>query len=103
MDYIAASGNFTFSSNYSQACVNITIVDNDVAETLEKFVVNISTSVNRIMLYPGTVVEIVDNDGRGREGGRRINRRAVLPGGRDEGRERERERETERERERERE
>ena len=83
--------------------MNITIVDNDVAEPLEIFVVNISTSVNRIMLYPGTVVKVVDNDSSGKKGGRRINRRAVLPGDRNEGKKSERERERQRERERERE
>ena len=70
MDYVAASGEFTFSSSSSQQCINITILDDTVFEAvLEIFSVNIDTSVDRVVLEPNsTVVEIVDNDGE-REGG----------------------------------
>ena len=65
MDYTAASGEFTFSSSSSQQCVNITILDDSVFESmLETFSVNIDTSVDRVVLEPNTtVVQIVDNDG----------------------------------------
>ena len=72
MDYIAANGEFTFSSSSSnQQCVNITIVDDNVLESLETFSVTIDTSVDRVVLEPNTtVVEIVDNDGEWEGGGR---------------------------------
>ena len=79
MDYTAANGEFTFSSSSNQQCVNITIVDDNVLESLETFSVTIDTSVDRVVLEPNTtVVEIVDNDGERdrereieREGGRK--------------------------------
>ena len=90
MDYIAASGDTTFSSYSGQQCVNIKIVDDNVSESLETFSFNIDTSFNRVVLEPHvTLVEIQDNDGeRGSE--------KYIKGG-----ERKKERERERERERE--
>ena len=73
-DFIAANGNLIFSSNNSQQCIDITIVDDDVYEPSENFIVSISTSVTRVMLNLVTVT-IVDNDGRGREGGGKMNGR----------------------------
>ena len=64
MDYIAASGDTTFSSKSGQQCVDIKIVDDNVSESLETFSLNIDTSVNSVVLEPNfTVVEIQDNDG----------------------------------------
>ena len=102
MDYIAASGDTTFSSNSGRQCLDIKVVDDNVSESLETFFVNIDTFVNSVVLKPGfTAVVIQDNDGDSeneweneREREREWER---------EGRERERERGREREREKHRE
>ena len=67
MDYIAASGSITFSSSSEQQCMDIRVVDDDVLESLETFVININTSVNRVVLEPKLiVVEIQDINREGK-------------------------------------
>ena len=62
LDYTAASGIVTFSSSLRQQCVDITIVDDNVFESLETFTVNINTSVERVVFKNNiTMVEIVDD------------------------------------------
>ena len=72
MDYSAASGVLTFSSSSRQQCVDITVVDDSVLEPLEKFLLKIDTTVDRVVLEPKlTTVAIEDNDSEGRDESRK--------------------------------
>ena len=62
-DFLGDDVLLTFTPGNMQSCFNITIVDDDLYENPEEFLVNITTNASRVIISPiTTAVTIEDND-----------------------------------------
>ena len=66
MDYVSLSTTLMFAACETQRCVNVTIVENIIVESIETFCITLERTPDldsRITLNPVTEeIEIIDND-----------------------------------------
>ena len=62
-DYLPVSLPFTFSGSVSENCFNITLLDDDVLESPENFILDLDTDDSSVTLAPEEAeVQIADTD-----------------------------------------
>ena len=62
-DYSDVTVELTFDENTTEACVDISIIDDDIVEDTEDFSVTLATDDSAVMLEPDSaIVNILDQD-----------------------------------------
>ena len=62
-DYIPSPLSLTFSLDNIRVCFNVSIIDDDMDEPEESFLVNITTDDPQVILFPmTTILNVVDDD-----------------------------------------